>query len=109
MILTNENIMEFSRTYDWQKRIDEFEKILLPERWTYIEPREENRAINNPILANYIKHTFIRLYHVCIENQDNESKYLYLENDKLCFNNGLFTKQYEKSFVLFKIEWSLLI
>jgi hypothetical protein len=104
MILTIENIFDFCRTYDWLKRLEDFENTILPERWSYLEPRTDVKNTKNPILENYIKHTFIRLYHVCKDNQENEKKYLYTKDDMLCFNTGLFTKQYEKTFFLLKYE-----
>ena len=51
-IITCENVFDFCRTYDWQKRLDELETILLPERWNFIHPLPDARNTNNPILEN---------------------------------------------------------
>lgn len=104
MVLTHDNIMDFCRTYDWLKRLEEFENILLPERWTYLEPKTDAKNTKNPILENYIKHTFKRLHYVCNLNEENTKRYLYTNENKICFNTGLFTKEYEKTYVLFKKE-----
>ena len=69
-IITCENVFDFCRTYDWQKRLDELETILLPERWNFIHPLTDARNTNNPILENYIKYTFKRVHQI---EQEDES------------------------------------
>jgi hypothetical protein len=100
-IITNEDIFDFCRTYDWQKKLNNLEKIILSERWSFINDKEDAKNKQNPILENYIKHIFVRLYHLC-EKEENEKKYLYCDNSLLCFNTGLYTVHYEKIFVLLK-------
>lgn len=101
-IITSDSIFEFCRAFDWQKRLGELKNIILPENWTYIEG--ENDEEKYPILENYVIHTFKRLYHLCKNNPDNEKKYLCCNDEYLCFNIGLYTCHYEKTFVLMKKE-----
>ena len=61
-IITHESVFEFCRTYDWQKRLDALEEMLLDERWSFTDAKEGAKNTKNPILENYIKHTFKRLY-----------------------------------------------
>lgn len=101
-IITSDNIFDFCRTYDWQKRIDALEEQLLPERWCFTKPILDVRNNKNPILENFIKHTFRRLYQLDQENNDFIS--LSVDEEYLCFNLGLFTKQYERVYFLLKKE-----
>lgn len=102
-LLTNEDIFKFCRTYDWQKKLNDLEQTLLPERWTFLNEKEDAKNKQNPILENYIKHTFIRIYHLC-ESADNESKYIYTDGTYLCLNTGLYTLHYENVYILLKQE-----
>ena len=101
-IITNENIFDFCRTYDWQKRLDALESILLPERWNFTNMKPDARNNKNPILENYIKHTFKRVYQIHSKNKG----ILVLAGDGslACFNLGLFTKEYERIYFLMKKE-----
>ena len=99
-IITCENVFDFCRTYDWQKKLDDLEIILLPERWNFIHPLPEARNTTNPILENYIKYTFKRVYQI---EQENESIVATsTDGNFACFNLGLFTKQYERIYFLLK-------
>lgn len=101
-IITTENIFDFCRTYDWQKRLDVLENILLPERWSFINVKTDARNNKNPILENYIKYTFKR---VCqIECEKKEILSTSIDGNFACFNLGLFTKQYERVYFLIKKE-----
>lgn len=104
MILTDENIFIFCRAYNWLKKLEELESLIIKERWTFIEPRADAKNQKNPILENYIIHTFIRLHHVCKEYGEKEKLHIFTNGQKLCFNTGLFTPQYEKTFALLKHE-----
>ncbi len=103
-IITNENLFDFCRVYDWIKKLDELENIIIPERWSFVQENKEAKNKKNPILANYIIHTFKRLHHVCERNEGDGEKLLYCENGYLCFNIGLFTEHYERIFMLLKQE-----
>lgn len=101
-IITCDSVFDFCRTYDWQKRLDDLEAVLLPERWNFINPLPEVRNTTNPILENYIKYTFKRVYQM---EQEGEPVVMSSSNGKFaCFNLGLFTKQYERVYFLMKNE-----
>lgn len=101
-IITTENIFDFCRTYDWQKRLDALENILLPERWSFINVKADARNNKNPILENYIKYTFKRVYQ--IECKKKEIVSTSSDGNYACINLGLFTKQYERVYFLIKQE-----
>ena len=100
-IITEESIFDFCRTYDWQIRLNDLEKILLPERWNFATPKDGVRNTQNPILENYIKHTFKRLYQLAATE---ESRYVAQAGGYICFNTGLFTTEYERVFFVCKNE-----
>lgn len=63
--------------------------MALPERWTY---SVENENYPNPILAKYLKWTFVKLM--------RENKILY-SNDYAAFNTGLVDKFYKPIYAVF--------
>ena len=63
--------------------------MALPERWTY---SVENENYPNPILAKYLKWTFVKLM--------KENKILY-SNDYAAFNTGLVDKFYKPIYAVF--------
>ncbi len=73
----------------------------LPESWN-----NQNLNPNEfPILKNYIIHTFKRLAFEHNNNLFSELEppiYFSDDNNKACFNTGLFTKQYEYIYACFK-------
>ena len=99
-IITNENIFDFCVAYDWKKRIDALELELVEERWTFSRIKEGAKNNKNPILENFIKHTFKRVYQ--LTQTSNEYVSVSHEGDFACFNLGLFTKQYERVYFLLK-------
>ena len=84
------------------KRLNDLEDILLNERWNFIFPKEDVRNTQNPILENYIKHIFKRAYQV--EKEKTDIIALSADGNYMCFNLGLFTKQYERVYFYLKKE-----
>lgn len=99
-IITNENLFEFCRLYDWQTKLNLLESILLPERWNFINVNPSARNEKNPILESYIKYTFKRICQ--IEDDQPDIVALSDDNNQACFNLGLFTKEYERVYFLMK-------
>ena len=99
-IITNENIFDFCIAYDWIKRIDALETELIEERWAFSKIKEGAKNNKNPILENFIKHTFKRVYQL----SQTDDSYVSISYDQqfACFNLGLFTKQYERVYFLLK-------
>lgn len=69
--------------------IESLKNMALPERWSY---SVEDDKYPNPILAKYLKWTFVKLM--------RESKILYA-NDYASFNTGLVDKFYKPIFAVF--------
>ncbi len=103
-VISNEDIFEFCRAYDWKKKIGQLENMAIKERWYFLKPQENAKNTTNPILENYIKHTFKRLFHLIEKNDKYEADHISQENEYMCFNAGLFTEHYEKIFFLLKYE-----
>ena len=70
--------------------IESLSIFALPERWTY---KEENVDYPNPILAKYLKWTFVKIL--------REDKILYANNRYAAFNTGLVDKFYKPIYAVF--------
>lgn len=104
MIITNENIFDFARMYDWSKKLDTLEGLIIAERWSFMQPNLQAKNQKNPILANYIQHTFIRTHHLITASPEDESLYVAQNEDTICLNTGLYTSLYERVYLLFRQE-----
>ncbi len=95
-------LFEYSWFTNFHASIDELKSIAMQEDWDY----KKNPIGKNPILENYIKHTFIKLH---AENKILE------QNGYSVFNTGLVTDYQEEIFALCQknkrpgsIEWFFL-
>lgn len=91
---TNSNKDELIHLTQWaninlKRAIETLKKMALPERWTY---SIEDENYPNPILAKYLKWTFVKLM--------RENKILY-SNKYAAFNTGLVDKFYKPIFAVF--------
>ena len=96
---------DFCYAKDYQRSLDYLESIILPERWNYTNPHTR-RNQKNPILENYIFHTFKRLvfeYRHC-DNPDDTNCIIYIDSNNACFNTGLYTTTYEPVFAFLNIK-----
>lgn len=80
-------LFEYAWFRDYPKSIGELKNIAMEENWDY----KKDPTGKNPILENYIKHTFIKLY--------EEGKILE-EKEYSLFNTGLVTENQEEIFAL---------
>lgn len=71
--------------------------LAMSEDWTY---RETSSTYQFPVLVNYIRYTFERLQY--LQNKEPGSNWIHCENNEICFNTGLLTKNYEWIFMLIK-------
>lgn len=97
MKFDSDNILDVAYFKDWSNSINELENLAAPENWKFSTINSKYRNNNNPILENYVKHTFKRLaneYNNAIDNGDDNNGIILLTNNKLVFNTGLFTKNY---------------
>lgn len=77
------NIFEYAWFSDFNKCIEDLKNLCMNENWDYIT----RPTGKNPVLANYIKHTFKKVYK---ENKIEKEK------DFVCFNTGLVTENQEE-------------
>lgn len=91
------NIYDFAFLPDYSNKIEELAKLAREERWDFL--RDEDPRVH-PILHNYINHTFKRLQD--LHSIYPEGGYIFFSDTQTCFNTGLFTKNFEPIFALFK-------
>lgn len=82
-------LFDFAWFQDFHGKIGELKALAMPEDWDY----KTNPLGTNPILENYIKHTFKKL--------EQEGKVL-IQGDYAVFNTGLVTLYQEEIFALFQ-------
>ncbi|MBQ9791828.1 MAG: DUF3825 domain-containing protein [Clostridia bacterium] len=70
--------------------------LAMKEDWSY---KNTESDYEYPILVNYIIYTFKKLYNDYLECKD-DTWLLIDENDSICFNTGLLTKNYENIYML---------
>lgn len=99
-VITCEDLFDFCIPFDWQKRLDNLETILIEERWAFKNSDYKHKNTKNPILENYVKHIFKRVSQ--LEQKDEKYVAKSPNGQFACFNLGLFTKQYEKVYFLLK-------
>ena len=95
---------EFAFLHDWFEKLNQLETIAIKEDWKFKNSQPEKRNQQNPILENYIFHTFARLANERNDTdflKENDLKVVITEN-KACFNTGLFTKNYQPIFGYFE-------
>lgn len=78
------------------------ESKAIKENWKYNIPQSGGNN-TNPILENYIHHTFRRLLqeYCSAETSEEKSKIIYNNNKLACFNTGLYTQNYNAIYLLF--------
>lgn len=82
-------LFDYAWIANFYGRIEELKSMAMDENWDY----KKHPTGKNPILTNYIKHTFIKLY--------EEKKVLEQEGYSV-FNTGLVTDLQEEIFALFQ-------
>ena len=99
-----ENIFDFAFFSDFYASLNALEKIAAPEKWTY-STSEGRKNTTNPILENYIHHTFKKLWneYSSLTDEDEKMKVIYYDGTKACFNTGLFTENNNPIYALFRI------
>ena len=81
-------LFDYAWFIDFHGAIEDLKNVAMREDWDY----KTNPIGKNPILENYIKHTFLKLY--------QEGKVLE-QNGYSIFNTGLVTDYQEEIFALF--------
>lgn len=99
-----EDLMDFAYLPSWYGMLDYLESISLKENWTFKKPQPNKNNAKNPILENYIHHTYKRLayeYNISDNNEVKNSK-IYNNDNIACLNTGLFTKNYKYIYACFE-------
>lgn len=92
-----ERISFFSFAYrpNYKGQIENLVDLARPERWDYTK---DPQSVPHLILVNYINHTFMRLRE--LNDAHPEANYIYENEKHLCFDTGLFTKNFESIYAL---------
>lgn len=98
------SISDFFYFPDFYGALDSLEAMAAKENWNYKDPNIARRNKKNPILENYLHHTFKRLRVEYLQEQSEGKRNLiiYMSSTTACFNTGLFTPNYSKIFALFR-------
>jgi len=89
------SLFDFAYLPEWRKLIEGLVSLARQERWDYISDPQTNP---HPVLVNYINHTFMRLQD--LEKLHPQSNYIFRSEDQVCFDTGLFTKNFEPIYAL---------
>jgi hypothetical protein len=98
------DLFGFAYCPKWAELLNRLEKLALLEDWKYKQPQPDRKNTENPILENYIIHTFRRLAYEYDRATPGEKAQLFYESadgNKLCFHTGLFTRKYEIVYACF--------
>ena len=91
------NLTSFAYLPSYGDQIESLIKLARDERWDYVRDHQE---VPHKILVNYINHTFKRLN--CLNKRDPEAGFMFLSEQNVCFDTGLFTKNFEPIYALFQ-------
>ena len=80
-------LFEYAWIPDFYEKIRELKEMAMKEEWDY----KKHPSGKEPILVNYVKHTFLKLY---------EEHKVYEQGDYSVFNTGLVTPLQEEIFAL---------
>lgn len=95
-------ITDFAYFPDFYASLMDLEKLASPENWKYSN-MTGRRNTNNPILENYVHHTFKRLRdEYLVADEGEKQKIIYIDSNIACFNLGLYTKNYNVIYALFR-------
>lgn len=96
------SITDFAYFIDFYSALTDLEKLASTENWKYSN-MTGRRNMNNPILENYVHHTFKRLRDEYIAaDETNKQHIIFIDNSVACFNTGLYTKNYNVIYALFR-------
>lgn len=110
------DLYKFAYLPNWPACLANLEKLAIRENWKFEAPDPLKKNQDNPILQNYIEHTFNRLATLYNDSDDNQcDNWIGIANSKkVCLNTGLYTPEYNEIFMCFiknnipnKQEWVL--
>lgn len=89
-----EDLFELAYMQGAQDGYADLVELAEPENWNYVNSISSRP---NPVLTNYISHTYKRLV-------EQEKIFVTQNGEKLCFNTGLVTPNQEEIFALFSVN-----
>lgn len=96
-------VTDFGFFMNFYGALNALEKLAATEDWSYSKTDPDRRNKNNPILENYIHHTFKRLRDEYLAANDiDKNKIIYIDEKIACFNTGLYTKNYNRIYAVFQ-------
>lgn len=104
MELIKESLSEFSVLYKWFDMLNFLEEKIIKENWNFTMLKSNGKNSRNPILENYIFHTFKRLAYERnqAETEEEKNKKIFIDNSICCWNTGLFTQNYKYIYACFE-------
>lgn len=97
--MSRETFFQFAYRPKYREQIEDLVKLARTERWDF---QVDKQTTPHQILVNYINHTFMRLRELN-ENAPNDH-YLVETGKHLCFDTGLFTKNFEPIYCLLVVN-----
>lgn len=95
-------ITDFAYFHDFYASLNDLEQLAADENWKYAN-MDGRKNQQNPILENYIHHTFKRLRDEYVEaNEEEKNGIIYIDEQIACFNVGLYTKNYNAIYAVLK-------
>lgn len=97
-----DNIFDFAFFKDFYAALNDLEALAISENWKYSSPSNRKNQ-NNPILENYIHHTFKKIWsdYSLASTEDEKQSIIYYDGKTSCFNTGLFTVNYNPIYAVF--------
>lgn len=89
------SFFSFAYRPNFEDQINNLVKLAREERWDFLK---DEQRVPHQILVNYINHTFMRLMELNEANKD--SNYICQTAEYLCFDTGLFTRNFEPIYAL---------
>lgn len=96
--------MKFAYLPNFYGMLNYLESFTMNEKWSYDKSNPNRKNKENPILENYIHHTFRRLVFERnnLESELEKNKKIYISKKEACFNTGLFTDNYRNIYAYFE-------
>ena len=81
---TMEDIFDFASFKAFYDSLNRLEEAVQPEKWNYNQNRPDQKNTKNPILENYIHHTFRRLLKEYRDESDKAMRQRIIYHTDVC-------------------------
>jgi hypothetical protein len=97
-------LVQFAFIPNWYDKLKILEGLIPQEKWKYVDTTLSRNTIN-PILENYLCHTFKRLlFERNLLPEDEKNKKIYIDAHCACINSGLLNQDNEFIFLYFDVN-----